>query len=450
MRLAVFACSAILLSGCSWFGGAGNHAGGHNNGQYNNSSNFGGQYARYNGVARGQQNQRLQQNPCVVPSQRAPLPHGCDPARVTIGAAAGGFPQQPNFGGGNYASSGYGSHADVAGQQAANYKPRKSLRKPKLRGSLSLGLEKSISGDLLEALDTSIGSVYNPQNFNQIATSGSASSGNITTTRYTANAENLGLDNNPSTFTDPIFTPNSFNRSDARSVDFDDAHSTPIRIAGGLEYIVNPRTSVFANVGYSHADGEGVDVFSVNGSIYRLQSSQDFIADPASTGNFIRSSAPPIETLTELDPQVINTVNFQFNDLNRVDLEIGGRRYFNPIIKDKGFKTLTPFVGASIGASYYDDVSANVTTAQTDFAAAFNGEGTPQTAAAGPTSVNIYDSEWVPSGQLNAGVEWQVTPKTALAFETGLRYEGSRDLITGDDGDTNIAIPFTVRGSYNF
>ena len=64
--------------------------------------------------------------------------------------------------------------------------------------------------------------------------------------------------------------------------------------------------------------------------------------------------------------------------------------------------------------------------------------------------VELYDSQWVPSGQLNAGMEWQVTPKTALAFETGIRIEGARDYSNGVKGDTNIAIPMTIRGSYNF
>jgi len=56
----------------------------------------------------------------------------------------------------------------------------------------------------------------------------------------------------------------------------------------------------------------------------------------------------------------------------------------------------------------------------------------------------------VPTGALNAGLEWQVTPKTALAFETGLRFEGGRDYTNGEKGDEQVAIPFTIRGSYNF
>ena len=68
----------------------------------------------------------------------------------------------------------------------------------------------------------------------------------------------------------------------------------------------------------------------------------------------------------------------------------------------------------------------------------------------GPSQIELFDSEWVPTGQLNAGVEWQVTPKTALAFESGLRFERGREYSNGERASTNIAIPVTVRGSYNF
>jgi len=51
---------------------------------------------------------------------------------------------------------------------------------------------------------------------------------------------------------------------------------------------------------------------------------------------------------------------------------------------------------------------------------------------------------------LNAGMEWQVTPKTALALETGVRIEGARDYSNGERGDTNVVVPLTLRGSFNF
>jgi hypothetical protein len=65
-------------------------------------------------------------------------------------------------------------------------------------------------------------------------------------------------------------------------------------------------------------------------------------------------------------------------------------------------------------------------------------------------TVELYDAQWVPMGSLKAGVEWQVTPKTALAFETGLRVEGARDYSNGTKGDTNVTVPLTLRGSFNF
>jgi len=62
----------------------------------------------------------------------------------------------------------------------------------------------------------------------------------------------------------------------------------------------------------------------------------------------------------------------------------------------------------------------------------------------------LFDSQWVPTGTVTAGFEWQATPKTALAFETGVRFEGGRNDVNGNRGDNNVSIPFTIRGSYNF
>ena len=56
----------------------------------------------------------------------------------------------------------------------------------------------------------------------------------------------------------------------------------------------------------------------------------------------------------------------------------------------------------------------------------------------------------VPTGTFTAGMEWQVTPRAAFALETGLKYEGGRDYSNGAKGDANIAVPLTLRGSFNF
>ena len=131
-----------------------------------------------------------------MPSPRAPIPRGCDPASVTIGTASGGFPQQPNFGSGSFASGGFGSHADVAGQQAAHYQPRKRLRKPKLRGSLSLGLEKSISGRALDFDDFGGNNpllTYSPRD--EGFTEGTPASGSVVDTTFTAVTEDIAIQN---------------------------------------------------------------------------------------------------------------------------------------------------------------------------------------------------------------------------------------------------------------
>ena len=191
MRLVVCTLSAVLLSGCSWLGGAGNVFNGGGQGHHAKSSQYG------YGAQHGQHQYRAQQDPCQVFSPQAPVPRGCHPSQVTLGTA-GGFPQQPNFGGGQYASQGYGSHAGVAHQQANNYQPRKRLRKPRFRGSLSLGLEKSISGNLLDYddfpnIDPSAN--YDPRAFNEGFSQGDQASGQIVDTLYTAIVEDISQPN---------------------------------------------------------------------------------------------------------------------------------------------------------------------------------------------------------------------------------------------------------------
>lgn len=424
MRLAVCALSAVLLSGCSWLGGMGNLVGGHG-ANYGQTAHYGGQYGQ-GSMAGGQH------NPCVVYSPQAPIPRGCDPASVTIGAASGGFPQQPNFGGGNFASGGFGSHAGVAGQQAANYQPRKRMRKPKLRGTMSLGLEKSISGNLLDygnfpTLTPGLG--YNPAIGNESIEEGGRASGQEVDTLYSAVVEG----------------------SSTPSISFDDVHSTPLSLKGGVEYIYSPRTTIFANAGYAHSEGNSGRAISINGELRR----------DVTTRNYVTEDGPPqTYTLTNtlnngafVPNQTLANLAYDFSDQRRVELEVGGRHYFNPVVKNQGFKTLTPFVGASVGAIHHNAVSFNITQDQLFYQRAFESGGeTAEYYQVGGASapVELYDSQWVPAGQLNAGVEWQLTPKTALAFESGLKIEGAREYSNGTKGDNNIAIPFTVRGSYNF
>ena len=170
------------------------------------------------------------------------------------------------------------------------------------------------------------------------------------------------------------------------------------------------------------------------------------------------------DTGAQLGPSVTQTAfipsedvarfSADFTDMKRYDVEVGARHYFNPVNKTGGVNTITPFLGASVGASHYNAVSYTTDQQQRFYEQAFNdpdGEETQFYDLDGQErTVNLYDSQWVPSGQLNAGIDWQLTPRVGLAFETGLRIEGARKYANDEKGDTNIAIPLTIRGSYNF
>lgn len=434
MRIAICALSAVLLSGCSWLGNMGQ---GFGHQKYQQAGQYGAKV-----------------NPCQVPHARAPLPRGCHPSQVTIGNGfaqqgnmgqpqqqnhfANGFSQKPQFGNAHNnapqnVTGGYGSHAAQAG--AHQGKVAKGLRKPKLRGSLSLGVEKSVGGDYLDfatagLLDPSNG--YNPGltgPFSQTNTTGTISDGLVTEVNYFGE-------------TREILRPN---------ISFDDVHSTPLKLSGGLEYIVNPKTTVFANAGYSYSEGNSGAVAVVRGDLLR----RDIITE------YDPDSAAVIDVVTNnffVPNQTLATFDYNFSDMERIDLEVGARRYFEPILKGSLARTLTPFVGASVGASHHNTQTFTTTQTQVFFDRAFEAGGVDRVANQEATYVvdngnaitELYGSQWVPSGQLNAGVEWQMSPRTALAFETGVRIEGAREYANGQKGDSNIAIPLTVRGSFNF
>ncbi|RKQ69780.1 hypothetical protein DES40_2589 [Litorimonas taeanensis] len=445
MRLVLCAVSTIALSGCSWLGGYTSE--GYQS--YNKGQAQSGAYAYNQG---GYQNSASR---CQIQSPQQPIPRGCDPASVTLATSAygasnnygatNGFPQRPQFGQPTQTSGSYGSHASVANQQGSNYRRQKSaLRKPKFRGTLSLGGEKSFSGDAFDYADfptipaTGLPSDptinYIPNVYAEGSTSGSVASGQTVTTNYTAGPRDAA-------------SPLLYDRKTAKSKSFDDVWSTPARIAIGGEYILSPKNTVFVNAAYSAAEGKSGTAASVVATLFRTETTQAYddmnMADgPASVNTFF------------IPDEEIATFSADFSDMKRYDLEVGARHYFNPISKSDGLNTVTPFVSASAGASHYNAVSYKTDQKQRFYEQAFNdpdGESTQFYNIDGQeTKVELYDSQWVPSGQLNAGVEWQVTPRTGLAFETGVRVEGARKYSNDEKGDTNIAIPFTIRGSYNF
>lgn len=395
MRIAACAFSAVLLSGCSWFGGYGPVSGG---GYYDGASSQG----HYG--------------------------YGSGHAEVsTSNVAYGGFPQQPDFHGG-YTTGGYGSHADSASDHSSHSKTKR-IKKPKLRGSLSLGWEKSGSGSLLDynrvpGIDPE--TAYNPDTFAEGTTTGSPASGQVVQTIYTGAIER-------------IHKP---------SISFDDVYSTPTQVTAGLEYILSPKATLYANGGYTHAQGEKGTYVEVIATLLRHTDTTDF--DP---GPPVVQLGPTGRSTSFIPNASIAGFEYNFNDMQRYDLEVGGRYYFDPLVKDQAHRTLTPFVSGSLGMAHYNETKFETSQTQLFYQRAFDSDldtldyyDVPQ-----PTvNTQLYDAQWVPTGKLMAGMEWQLTPKTALALETGIRFEGARDYSNGQKGDNNIAMPLTLRGSFNF
>lgn len=423
MRIAICALSAVLLSGCSWLGGINNVFGGGGQGAYNNQA---GQY----GQAGAQQYAQAARN----------AQYGAQGQNPQYGQGfGGGFPQQPQFGQPQEVTGQYGTHAANANQAYGSQRASKpTLRKPRFRGSLSLGLEKSQSGDLIgsnfEGVPFGVqtnedGTVSNVFGFtNDTGFSGSPVEGLVITSDLTA----IPTD---------IRSP---------SISFDDVHSTPLRIAGGLEYIATPRTTLFANVGYSYSEGNEGGVINVIGTAQGDVNFQGF-------DDNIPVGQPAVIPRTVENLPIVQ-IAADFSDLERYDGEIGVRHYFNPILRSSSSRSITPFVAASVGAARLNGLSFKAERQNLDLHAAVADidssiQFTPQLNTDQP--IEVYDSQWVGTGQLNAGLEWQATPKTAIAFETGVRIDGARNGIRDADGnringDTNVSIPFTIRGSYNF
>ncbi|MGB0908058.1 MAG: hypothetical protein ACPGVT_11235 [Maricaulaceae bacterium] len=390
MRLAICATTAMFLSGCSWIGWGG-------------SSN-----AAYN-----------------IGTQYQP---NCGGMTVMVGCPPthNGFSQTPIFGAPQTVTGAYGTHVNVAGQVQDSTKLSPYAKKPRWRGQLGFGFEKSFSGNILD-YDTSgfqIPSIgYDPTLYNETSVAGSPATGSTTTTTYTAVVEEvLGPD-----------------------VSFDDVHSTPFSIKGGVEYIMSPSTTLFANAGYSYAEGESGGSVIVMGRLRRLETTQDY--DPV-TGTPLGA---PIQNGSFIPNKQIATLNYDFSDMHRVDVNLGARRYFMPLYKNELENNLSPFVSASLGASHHNAVTMKTDQSQLFYSRAFDNDVLDYYDVVAP-SINevIYKPQWVPSGELLGGVEWQVSGKSAIALETGLRFEGARKYKTGPRGDMNISIPLTIRGSYNF
>ena len=429
-KLAALGTAATLLAGCSWMPFSGGHKA---------PAAAGGAYYGAQGPAPS----------CQIPHPQAPIPFGCDPASVTVGLA--GFAQQPQFGEAAYATGEFGSHAAQGGAPYAvadvPFSDFEAPRTPwgngsRLRGSLSLGVSKSVSGDYLDYsnagnIDPSQG--YDPTLYNVFGVR------NVVET-------DQGVERFIADYTAEIESINQPN------VSYDDVHSTPLALKAGAELAVSPRASVFGNVGYTYSEGQSGEAFNVTGAITRIRG--EIRED---TGDSVIFT--PGDVVTVPNVERIASFDFDYSDRRQLDLEAGGRYYFD-YMASRGLDRVRPFVSAAGGASLLNEQNINISQTQSIYDAAFTNaitgahseatQGTlynvvPAQLGGQESTVRLYDEQWIPSGRLNAGVEWQAGARTSLAFETGVEFRGGLEYSeTGERGDTDIAIPVTVRGSFNF
>ncbi|GLQ20878.1 hypothetical protein ACFFUB_08010 [Algimonas porphyrae] len=170
---------------------------------------------------------------------------------------------------------------------------------------------------------------------------------------------------------------------------YSDAFKRGYRVSAGLARDVRPNTTVLARGFYKEAEGE---------------------------------TGVPVGTIGAV------TVNGQFSDYKSYGAELGLRQYVGA-----GRSGLRPYLGATVGAEYIDDIT--LTTAA-------------------PIALN--EAGWVPTASGTAGIEMPVSRTASLALESGIRWSGSQDRAAAataagytDDG-SKLSVPVTLRGSFRF
>lgn len=190
------------------------------------------------------------------------------------------------------------------------------------------------------------------------------------------------------------------------SLSMDDAYDPGMRYELGGSYALNPNRKVTLMGSYAQADGEEVNLGSLNG----------------------------------------NAVTGDISDYERYGVEVGLRQYFTPT-KAPLFKSIRPYVEGKAGAAHIDDIAIN--NAQLGGNAYNNG------------TIGLYESGWVPTAAGMVGFEAPVFNRATLGLETGIRYTGTLKSDTSDlgvsapfgginNGSQSWTVPVALRGRYRF
>ncbi len=452
MRIAALATSAVLLSGCSWLGIGQNSS--DSWADYNRGAQAAGRYqgAQHSPQPRGyapQQRGYGAQAPtygrCEITSVSMPVPQGCSPEQVTIalpggqyggayGQSAGGYGQTQAQS--QYQAPAAGSYGRSLGdinraQAAANQGFHKSWTRPRFRLTGTTGFETSVSGDAYNSGD--LPELYDPLLHVEATGEGSEADGQTILNVYEPRIDNV---------------PGAENQSP--SISISDLYAAPFTLGAGAEYQLNDRFAAFANASYSAARGRNTSGATYEADVHELTTTTNYIEDPATPGSFIENGAPILGN-TAVPDIIVAKTSASVNDMRRTNLEVGGRYYFKDVFTNHLERPLNPYISASAGAAHYNQLEVSQQNEQLLLAQFWADPADVQYSREGSSAaVEVLEKGWVPTGAITVGAEWQVTPKAALAFETGIRYEGGRSITAGGETDGNIAIPLTLRGSIGF
>lgn len=433
MRIAVLAFSSVLLSGCSWIGF------GPQSGQHGAQQTRGGQYQnpqyqqQHTGYSQNGAQSRKAGGPCTITQVTQPAPPGCRPEQVTIAL--------PQYGGSQYGAQQSAAYAQQSPQRtyganngaAVPAARRSSLTtnaynrgysRSGLRLNGNVGVERSVSGEALNTGD--FFPLYPSAAHTEQVIVGTPADAQVITTDYSV--DNV--------------------TASGPGLSYSDLYGSVFNVGAGAEYFVTPRFALTANATYGVAAGRDGGGATYSGNVNTSASAQAF-TDGADPGSRVPDGAAVVTTTTQTNAPVAST-QFTVNDLQRVNVELGGRHYFNAPFANYFERPPTPYIGASAGASHYNALEVKQDRQELVLSNyAMGGTPTYTTISNGSAREVIQDG-WVPSGSLIAGVEWQVSPRASLGFETGVKYEGPRDKTAGGETDANISIPLTLRGSIGF
>lgn len=463
MRITALALSATLLSGCSWLGlGGSNHSSAP---QYSQSGRYtagagGAAGAGYNAMSAYQNSFQSSYNsahmggPCEITSVSHPIPQGCSPEQVTIALPGASHAQYgANYGAVQQPSqNAYGKAVKDAKRNSGlvSAVTHNNWARPRLRLTGSLGFEDSVSGQLYN-VDT-LSSVYDPTTHFESTAAGSPAAGQVIENEYyVPNPLGTPSATNPSTSVE-----NTFILVDSPTVNVGDAYTLPFSAGIGGEYQVSNNFAVFGNLSYSKAQAEHVSGIRYEGNVENYQQVTDYeeITDPISGDVTGYNDFPAAPGRGQFNNVTVASTTVELSDRRRSAAEIGGRYYFGHAFPNHLERPLTPYISAKVGAAYHNALEAEQTLSRLYLEEYYTSGGATATyenvLAVQAAPVEIIEEGWVPTGGLHVGAEWQITPKAALAFETGVNIEGGRDLTAGGKTNNHISVPFTLRGSIGF